>query len=127
MKLHVHGAANTPARHNPVMTCDNTAGTPARLTWEIQVYEPSVRGWLPRCYGRATTTAPPEDVAQAALTAYLRTITVWPGQQFRAHARTDDGTPVTVGQAPDGWTPGPDAVQALPGYLRNALTAETTT
>lgn len=102
------------------MTCEDTG---QRLTWEIQVYEPSTRGWLPRCYGRATTTAPPHEVAQAALTAYLTTITVWPGQQFRAHAQADGGPPVTVttGQTPDGWTPGPDVLQALPGYLREAL------
>lgn len=107
------------------MTCEDTAGTPARLTWEIQVYEPSVRGWLPRCYGRATTTAPPEHVAQAALTAYLLTITTWPGQTFRAHAQADGGPTVTVttGQQPDAWTPGPDVLQALPGYLREALAA----
>lgn len=123
MKLHVHGAADTHARHNPGMTCEDTAGSPARLTWEIQVYEPCTRFWLPRCYGRATTTAPPHEVAQAALTAYLTTITVWPGQQFRAHAQADGGPPVTVtaGQTPDGWTPGPDVLQALPGYLREAL------
>ena len=101
------------------MTCEDNA--PARESWEVQLYETSTGMWMPRCYGRATTTAPPEDVAQAALTAYLTTITTWPGQTFRAHARTDDGTPVTVGQAPDDWTPGPDVVRALPGYLREAL------
>ena len=104
------------------MTCEDTG---IRLAWEIQVHEPCTGMWMPRCYGRATTTAPSDDVAYAALTAYLLTITTWPGQTFRAHAQTDGGPPVTVtaGQHPDGWTAGPDVLQALPGYLREALAA----
>lgn len=107
------------------MTCEDTTGV--RLAWEVQLYETCTGMWLPRCYGRATTTAPPEDVARAALTAYLTTITVWPHQEFRALAQPDDGPPVTVtaGQLPNGWTAGDDVLHALPRYLRDALAAST--
>lgn len=109
------------------MTCEDTR--PTRLAWEIQLYEPCTGMWMPRCYGRATTTAPPADIAHAALTAYLAITTVWPGQEFRALAQPDDGPPVTVpaGQLPDGWTVGDDVLQALPRYLRDALPVKTAT
>jgi hypothetical protein len=102
------------------MTCEDV---PARIAWEIQLYEPCTGLWMPRCYGRATTPANPTDVACAALTAYLAITTVWPGQQFRAHAQPDGGPAVTVaaGELPDGWTAGEDVRQALPLYLRDAL------
>jgi hypothetical protein len=105
------------------MTCEDT--TPARIAWEIQLHEPCTGLWMPRCYGRATTTAAPADVARAALTGYLSITTVWPGQQFRALVQPDGGPPVTVdpGQLPDGWVPGEDVRQALPLYLRDALRA----
>lgn len=109
------------------MTCEDTQ--PTRVAWQIQLYEPCTGMWMPRCYGRATTTAQPRDVAHAALTAYLTTITVWPGQTFRALAQPDGGPPVTVtaAQLPDGWTAGPDVLQALPHYLREALAVGTAT
>lgn len=123
MKLHVPGAAPAFTRQYPTMTCEDTQ--PARLAWEIQVHEPCTGLWLTRCYGRATTTAQPRDVAHAALTAYLTITTVWPGQKFRALAQPDGGPPITVtaDQLPDGWKAAPDVQQALPLYLREALAA----
>ena|SRR5687768_10219742 len=106
------------------MTCEDV---PARIAWEIQLYEPCTRLWMPRCYGRATTTAAPQDVARAALTAYLTITTTWPGQKFRARVQPDDGPPVSVaaGELPDDWTPGETVRQALPLYLRDALRTTT--
>ena len=103
------------------MTCEDT--TPTRIAWEIEVHEPCTGMWMPRSYGRATTPADPADIARTVLAAYLTTTTVWPGQQFRATVQADGGPPVTVtaDQLPDGWTPGEDARQALPLYLREAL------
>jgi len=111
------------------MTCEDTTGTPARLSWEIQLYEPHSRVWICKGYGRATTTAPPLDIARAALTAHLTVHPARVGETFRAHARPDDGTPVTVtaDQLPAGdWTVGDDVRQALPLYLRDALTPDRT-
>lgn len=107
------------------MACEDTQ--PTRVAWEIQLYEPCTSMWMPRCYGRATTTAHPRDVAQAALTAYLTITTVWPGQKFRALVQPDGSPPVTVtaGQLPDDWKAGPDVLQALPHYLRRALAVGT--
>lgn len=104
------------------MTCEDTH---RRLTWEIQVYEPSTRGWLPRCYGRATTTAPPDDLATTVLTAYLAITTTWPGQQFRATVTAHGGSRpsiVTADQLPaEPQAVRDDVLQALPLYLRDAL------
>ena len=44
------------------MTCEDTG---VRLAWEVQLYETCTGMWMPRCYGRATTTAPPHEVARA--------------------------------------------------------------
>ncbi|MCX5000960.1 hypothetical protein [Streptomyces longwoodensis] len=106
------------------MTCEDTMGTPARLTWEIQLYEPHSRVWICKGYGRATTTAEPADIARAVLAGHLAVHQARHGETFRALARIDDGPAVTVtaDQLPDdGWTIGPDTHRALPVYLRQAL------
>lgn len=105
------------------MTCEDTTGTPARLTWEVQLYEPCSHVWICKGYGRATTTADPLDVARAALAGYLATNPPQPWQKYRAYARPDHGEPVTVtaDQLPTGWAAEPEARQALPLYLREAL------
>ena len=107
------------------MTCEDT--TPARLTWEIQQQEPFSRVWICRAIGRATTIAPPADIARAVLAGHLTTRPARPGETFRAIAHTGDGAPhiVTADQlADDGWTAGPDVRQALPTHLREALPAD---
>lgn len=105
------------------MTCEDNA---VRLAWEIQLYEPCSQVWICKGYGRATTTADPTDVARAVLAGYLALSPPRGTETFRAHARPDHGEPVTVtaDQLPaGGWTAGPDVRQALPLYLRDALTA----
>ncbi|MFF7527263.1 hypothetical protein [Streptomyces pseudovenezuelae] len=108
------------------MTCEDPE--PARLTWEIQMYEPHSQVWICKGYGRATTTATPDDIASAVLAGYLAASPPPYGETFRAIARPDGGTPVTVtaDQLPDaGWTADPAVRQALPLYLRDALPEQT--
>lgn len=105
------------------MTCDDQ---PARVTWEIDLYEPASRVWMCRGMGRATTTtARPADIAQAVLAGYLAATPPRGREQFRATARAAaDGEPVTVTaeELPDGsWTADEAVRQALPLYLRDAL------
>lgn len=104
------------------MTCEDPE--PARLTWEIQMYEPHSQVWICKGVGRATTAADPSDIARALLAGYLAASPPYYGETFRAIARHDGGTPVTVtaDQLPDsGWETDPAVRQALPLYLRNAL------
>jgi hypothetical protein len=106
------------------MTCEDAEGTPARLTWEIQMYEPHSQVWMCKGVGRATTTADPTDIAAAVLTGYLAGSPPPYGETVRALARPDDGSPVTVtaDQLPaSGWETDPAVRQALPLYLRDAL------
>jgi hypothetical protein len=108
------------------MTCEDTEGTSARITWEVQLYEPCSRVWICKGYGRATTTANPADIARAALAGYLAGSPGRGGETFRALARPDTGDPVvvTADQLTDGeWTVDPAVRQALPVYLREALAA----
>jgi len=103
------------------MTCEPQ---PARLTWEIQCYEPCSRVWICKGYGRATTTAAPADMARAVLAGYLAASPPRSGERLRATARPDHGDPVTVNAAdldPDAVTTDPVVRQALPLYLRKAL------
>jgi hypothetical protein len=104
------------------MTCEDT---PARLTWEIQLYEPCSRVWICKGYGRATTTADPANIARAALAGYLAGSPGRGGETFRAIARPDDGPAVTVtaDQLDDDAAAATDPAvrQALPLYLRDAL------
>ncbi len=107
------------------MTCEDQ---PARLTWEIQMYEPHSQVWICKGYGRATTTATPADIASAVLAGYLAASPPQYGETFRAVARPDGGTPVTVtaDQLPDdGWTADAAVRQALPLYLRDAFPEQT--
>lgn len=102
------------------MTCEDE---PIRLTWEIELYEPFSQVWINKGWGRATTRADPAGVARAVLAGYLAGKLVR-GETFRAKARPDGGTEVTVtaDQLPgDGWEPGPTVREALPAYLRDAL------
>lgn len=104
------------------MTCEDNQ--PARLTWEIQCYEPFSRVWICKGYGRATTTAQPVDIARAVLAGYLAASPPRYGETLRAVARPDGGEAVTVTAAdldPDAVTTDPAVRQALPLYLRDAL------
>lgn len=103
------------------MSCEDT---PARLTWEIQLYEPCSHVWMCKGYGRATTTACPADIARAVLAGYLAAIPARATETFRAIARTDTGDEATVTAeklAAGGWETDPAVRQALPLYLRGAL------
>jgi hypothetical protein len=105
------------------MTCEDQ---PARITWQIELYEPHSRVWLSRAYGRATTTADPTDIARAVLAGYLAASPPAYGETIRATARPDGGELVTVNAADldlDAVTVAPDVRQALPLYLRAALSA----
>lgn len=105
------------------MTCEDTAGTPTRITWEIQLYEPASRAWICEGYGRATTTAQPDAIARAALAGYLAANPPGSGETVRATARPDGGETVTVTAADlnDDATTDPAVRQALPLYLWEAL------
>jgi hypothetical protein len=106
------------------MTCEDH--DPARLTWEIQMYEPHSQVWICKGYGRATTTATPPTSPAAVLAGYLAASPPPYGENVRAIARPDDGSPVTVtaDQLPaSGWETDPAVRQALPLYLRDALPA----
>jgi hypothetical protein len=105
------------------MTCEDHQ--PVRITWVIELYEPHSRVWMGRGLGRATTAAAPLDIAQAVLAGYLTAMPPRVGETFRAVVRTDTGPPVTVrvDELPDGaWEVAADVRQALPLYLRDALT-----
>ncbi|GGS96962.1 hypothetical protein [Streptomyces violaceus] len=105
------------------MSCEDT---PARLTWEIQLYEPCSRVWICKSYGRATTSSTPGDIARAVLAGYLAATAARTTDTFRVVARTDAGgaCTVTVDQlAAGGWETDPAVRQALPLYLRDALPA----
>lgn len=103
------------------MSCEDT---PARLTWEIQLYEPCSRVWICKSYGRATTTSTPGAIARAVLAGYLTATPARATETFRAVARTNTGAECTV-TADDlttgGWETDPAVRQALPLYLRDAL------
>lgn len=104
------------------MTCEVE---PVRITWEIELHEPHSRVWICKGYGRATTTAQPADIARAVLAGYLAASPPRYGETIRATARADGGTPVTVGSGDldaDAVTTDPVVRQALPLYLREALT-----
>lgn len=108
------------------MTCEDTTGSPARITWEVQLYEPCSHVWICKGYGRATTTAQPADLARAVLAGHLALYPPRCGETFRALARPDHGETVTVTAdqiTTGGWTVGNGVRQALPLYLREALAA----
>ncbi|WP_107400428.1 hypothetical protein [Streptomyces africanus] len=108
------------------MSCEDT---PARLTWEIQLYEPCSQVWICKSYGRASTTSAPGDIARAVLAGYLAAAPARATETFRAIARTDTGDEctVTVDQlAGGGWETDPAVRQALPLYLRDALPGRAT-
>jgi hypothetical protein len=104
------------------MTCEDD--TPARMTWDIQMYEPHSKVWISRGSGRATTTAAPADIARAVLAGYLAGNPPRYGETFQATARADGAEPVTVNAADldtDAVTADPAVWKALPLYLRAAL------
>lgn len=104
------------------MTCEDTPAV--RLSWEVELYEPFSQVWISKGYGRATTTAPPTDIARAVLAGYLAAHPARGGETFRAVAHTDTGleATITADELPTGsWEAGPDVRQALPLYLREAL------
>jgi hypothetical protein len=103
------------------MTCEPEE---ARITWEIQLYEPVSGVWISKGVGRATTTAAPADIARAVLAGYLAASPPRYGETLRATVRPDAGEPVTVAAAeldPDAVTTDPAVRQALPAYLREVL------
>lgn len=102
------------------MSCEDT---PQPLAWQIELYEPSSKVWICRAYGRTTTTAAPEDIARAVLAGYLAARPSGYGEAFRATACADGGAPVTVtaGDLRDDAVTTDPVRQALPLYLRDAL------
>lgn len=106
------------------MTCEDSEDPPARMTWEIQLYEPCSGVWMCRGYGRATTAASLTDIARAVLAGYLAANPPRGTETFRAIARTGPDREVVVAAAAladGGWEAAPDVRQALPEYLRQAL------
>lgn len=99
---------------------------PGLVRWEIQMHEPCSRVWICRAHGRTTTAVDPTAFGQAVLAAYLTSRPAPYGETFRALIRTGTGSQITVpgAQLPDdAWQPDPALREALPGYLRSALTA----
>ncbi|ROP44242.1 hypothetical protein [Streptomyces sp. PanSC9] len=80
--------------------------------------------WICKDFGRATTGADPAELGRAVLAAYLAGRDSR-GETFRVVVRTDHGRDavVTADQlTTPGWEADPAVRQALPAYLRNALT-----
>ncbi|MER6330524.1 hypothetical protein ABT298_14610 [Streptomyces sp. NPDC001034] len=96
----------------------------ACVRWEILMHERFSGVWICRDFGRATTGADPAELGRAVLAAYLAGRDSR-GETFRVVVRTDQGCDVVISAdqltAP-GWEPDPVVCQALPAYLRNALT-----
>ncbi|MFE2101568.1 hypothetical protein [Streptomyces sp. NPDC059468] len=80
--------------------------------------------WICKDFGRATPSTDPAELGRAVLAAYLAGRDSR-GETFRVVARTDHGNHVVITAdqltAP-GWEADPVVCQALPAYLRNALT-----
>ncbi|MGW2461807.1 hypothetical protein ACWC2M_22650 [Streptomyces sp. NPDC001761] len=80
--------------------------------------------WICKDFGRATTGAGPAELGRAVLAAYLAG-RGGRGETFRVVVRTDHGCDVVITAdqltARD-WEADPVVCQALPAYLRNALT-----
>ncbi|WP_435279402.1 hypothetical protein [Streptomyces sp. 1222.5] len=99
---------------------------PGLVRWEIQMHEPCSRVWICKAHGRTTTPVEPTALGQAVLAAYLTSRPAPYGETFRVLVRTDTGSQLTLAadQLPDGYrTTDPALHEALPGYLRSALTA----
>ncbi|MFI1795378.1 hypothetical protein ACH40D_44515 [Streptomyces olivaceoviridis] len=97
---------------------------PACVRWEILMHERFSDVWICKDFGRATTRADPAELGRAVLAAYL-TGRDSRGETFRVLVRTDHGhhLVITTAQLTDpGWEADPALCQALPAYLRNALT-----
>ncbi|WP_190016282.1 hypothetical protein [Streptomyces lucensis] len=95
------------------------------LVWEVQLYEPFSHVWICQGYGRATTDADPAELGRAVLAGHLARGPARRGETFRAVVRTGDGDRLTVSadEVPArGWTADRAVRQALPAYLRDALT-----
>ncbi|MFJ4585153.1 hypothetical protein [Streptomyces echinatus] len=97
---------------------------PCCVRWEIQMHERFSGVWICKDLGRAVTDANLTELGRAVLAAYLAGRSTR-GETFRVIVRTDKATQcvITPGQLnhPD-WTTDPAIRQALPAYLRNALT-----
>ncbi|MEU6594076.1 hypothetical protein ABZ923_33520 [Streptomyces sp. NPDC046881] len=97
---------------------------PACVRWEILMHERFSDVWICKDLGRATTRADPAELGRAALAAYLAGRDSR-GETFRVVVRTDHATDVVITADqltdPDGEAD-PAVRQALPVYLRNALT-----
>ncbi|WP_432030050.1 hypothetical protein [Streptomyces sp. 1222.5] len=99
---------------------------PGPVRWEIQMHEPCSRVWICTAHGRTATPVDPTALGQAVLAAYLTSRPAPYGETFRVFLRTDTGSHLTLttDQLPDhGPNADPALRDALPGYLREALTA----
>ncbi|WP_435260511.1 hypothetical protein [Streptomyces sp. 1222.5] len=99
---------------------------PGLVRWEIQMHAPCSRVWICKAHGRTTTPVEPTALGQAVLAAYLTSRPTPYAETFRVFLRTDTGSHLTLtaDQLPEGGgTTGPALREALPGYLRSALTA----
>ncbi|MFF8431682.1 hypothetical protein ACF07Y_42445 [Streptomyces sp. NPDC016566] len=96
----------------------------ACVRWEILMHEQFSGVWICKDFGRATPSTDPAELGRAVLAAYLAGRDSR-GETFRVVARTDHGNHVVITAdqltAP-GWEADPVVCQALPAYLRNALT-----
>ncbi|MER6434095.1 hypothetical protein ABT272_41395 [Streptomyces sp900105245] len=98
---------------------------PGLVRWEIQMHEPCSRVWICKAHGRTITAVEPTALGQAVLAAYLTSRPAPYGETFRVFLRTSTGSHlhVTTDQLPEsGGTTDPALREALPGYLRGALT-----
>ncbi|MGW3361215.1 hypothetical protein ACWDFL_38600 [Streptomyces bungoensis] len=97
---------------------------PACVRWEILMHEPFSGVWICKDFGRATTSVDPAELGRAVLAAYLAGRDSR-SETFRVVVRTDHGSHlvITADHLTDpGWEADPAVCQALPAYLRNALT-----
>ncbi|MEV6841659.1 ANTAR domain-containing protein [Streptomyces sp. NPDC051133] len=99
---------------------------PGPVRWEIQMHEPCSRVWICKAHGRTPTAVDPTAFGQTVLAAYLTNRPAHYGETIRVLVRTNTGNPLILDadQPPyDGWNIDPALHEALPGYLRSALTA----
>ncbi|MFF9179077.1 hypothetical protein [Streptomyces sp. NPDC014793] len=94
------------------------------VRWEILMHERFSGVWICKDFGRATSDVDPTELGRTVLAAYLAGRDSR-GETFRVVVRPDNGGQcvITPGQLTDpGWKADPAICQALPAYLRKALT-----